>query len=407
MIVKQYIKDFESLGLGMFVHFGLYSRLAQGEWAQRLLPVSIPDYEPLAQQFAPHPQWAEKLVRAAKDTGCKYITLTSRHHDGFSLYDTCGLSTYDAPHSCGRDLAREFVDACNAQGILPFFYHTLIDWHHPDYPQNWDAYLDYLLRSVELLCTNYGKLGGLWFDGFWEHPNADWKFDRFYAMIRSHQPEAVLINNTGLDARGALGHPELDSVTFERGKPSPINLDGSPKYIASEMCEVLNDHWGCAKWDLNYKAPAVLIEEIADCRRFGANMLLNVGPLADGLIAPLDSAYLELIGRWVSLHDEAIRKPLPTGIRVEPNERDFLLQDGDTYYLFLYDLPMQASHHVAPAGSTEYRRTFTFPRAIRSIVWMDNEEAVTYSQTAGQVTLQAEPFSYGRSLVVRIAKITC
>ena len=141
MIVKEYIKEFEKLGLGMFVHFGLYSILGKGEWAKCSLEIPDEDYyEPLPKQFDPKPDWAKDLVSVAKQAGCKYITLTTRHHDGFSLYDTCGLNTYDAPHAkCGRDLIREFVNACNEQGIIPFFYHTLLDWHDESYKTDFSA----------------------------------------------------------------------------------------------------------------------------------------------------------------------------------------------------------------------------------------------------------------------------
>lgn len=138
MIVKQYIKDFENMGFGMFVHFGLYSVLGKGEWAKTFL--SNEEYYPLIEQFNPKPDWAKELVAIAKGAGCKYVTLTTRHHDGFSLYDTCGLSNLDAMHAkCGRDLVREFVDACNEQGILPFFYHTLLDWYVESYKTDFSA----------------------------------------------------------------------------------------------------------------------------------------------------------------------------------------------------------------------------------------------------------------------------
>ncbi len=158
MIVKSYIKDFENLGFGMFVHFGLYSMLGMAEWVKCLHQISDATYEKLVEQFEPREDWAVKLVKAAKQAGCKYITLTTRHHDGFPLFDTCGLNEYDSLHSkCQRDLVREFVDACNAAGIIPFFYHTLLDWWHKDFQSNFPDYLEYLRASVEILCKNYGK----------------------------------------------------------------------------------------------------------------------------------------------------------------------------------------------------------------------------------------------------------
>ena len=148
----EYVKEFENLGFGMFVHFGLYSILGKGEWVKHMYDIPDAEYEPLMQKFKVKKTWAKELVQAAKAAGCKYITLTSRHHDGFSLYDTKGLNAYDAPHSAtGRDLVREFVDECNKAGIRPFFYHTLIDWHNKDFEENFTKYIDYLINSVELL----------------------------------------------------------------------------------------------------------------------------------------------------------------------------------------------------------------------------------------------------------------
>ena len=214
----------------------------------------------------------------------------------------------------------EFVDACREQDLIPFFYHTLLDWREPSYREDFTAYLAYLRESIGILCRNYGKIGGLWFDGMWDKPEEDWEEDALYSLIRSCQPQAMIINNTGLSARGALGHIELDSVTFERGKPQPLNLSDSPKYIASEMCEILADHWGYAREDLNYKSPALLIQELAQCRKCGSNMLLNIGPREDGSLRPMDGAVLDLIGEWVHYFDEALRAPRPCGIAVENKE---------------------------------------------------------------------------------------
>lgn len=408
MIIKQYIKDFEALGFGLFVHFGVYSMLGNAEWAKRLCPIADQDYEPLPNRFQPKSDWAEALVKTAKNAGCKYITLTTRHHDGFSLFDTCGLNTYDAPHSaCKRDLVREFVDACNQEGIIPFFYHTLLDWHEESYRTDFPKYLEYLRKSIELLCTNYGKIGGFWFDGMWDKPDADWNEDALYGTIRKYQPEAMIINNTGLHAQGALGHIELDSVTFERGKPGAINMEGAPKYVASEMCEVFCDHWGYAREDLNYKSPAQMIRQLADCRRYRANMLMNIGPMGDGSIREMDQAILNLMGKWVSYFDEAIRNPAPTGIAIEGKPDDFLLKHENHYYLFCYNLPMIADSNVALVENTQYESKFRLPDQIKSVVWMDNGANVEFTQHGENVTVQTVPYTYGRSLVVRVAKISC
>lgn len=408
MIVRQYIKEFEKLGFGMFVHYGLYSLVGTGEWTKLCNSIADEDYYPLVDKFNPKADWVTELVKTAKNAGCKYITLTTRHHDGFSLYDTCGLNIYDAPHSkCRRDLVREFVDACNAEGIIPFFYHTLLDWWHVDFNADFPKYLEYLRKSVEILCKNYGKIGGIWFDGMWSKPEDDWEEDALYGLIRKYQPEAMIINNTGLNARGALGHIELDSVTFERGKPQPINMEGAPKYIASEMCQVFCDHWGYAEDDLNYKAPGQMIRELADCRRYHSNMLINVGPMRDGSIRDIDKATLNLMGRWVAYFDEAIREPESTDIIIEGKKDDFVLKYGKNYYLFCYNLPMIADANVAIFENTVYDSVFKLKDKIQSVKWLDNGEEVAFKQDGDNVTITTAPFSYGRNLVVRVAKIVC
>ena len=240
-----YIQNFEQLGFGMFVHFGLYSQIGKGEWTYNIHKRTPEDYLPLKETFRVGSM--REIVETAKSAGCKYITLTTRHHEGFSLYDTKGLSEFDVMHSpTGRDLIREFVEECRKEDIVPFFYHTTLDWLHPDFEGNFDRYLDYLYNSVEILCTEYGKIGGLWFDGNWSKPNADWKEDRLYKMIHRHQPEAMVINNTGLSHRGEFGAEEIDAVTYERGMPEPMDQSGRDKYVAAEMCETLCDHWGLA-----------------------------------------------------------------------------------------------------------------------------------------------------------------
>ena len=399
MIVKQYIKDFEKLGLGMFVHFGIYSLLGSGEWVKHMHKIPDAGYNGLKDSFDPAPGWAKELVGIAKAAGCKYITLTSRHHDGFSLYDTKGLNDFDAPHAlCRRDLVREFVDACNEEGIIPFFYHTLLDWYNKDFDNDFKAYLDYLRKSVKLLCTNYGRIGGIWFDGMWSRPEGtDWEEDELYSLIRKYQPQALIINNTGLDALGKLGHIELDSVTFERGRPFPINLGNSPKYIASEMCDAFCDHWGYAEYDLDYKSPADVIRSLADCRRYGANLLLNVGPMPDGSLRSLDKAYFETLGKWVSLFDEAIRSPRPSCIEVQGRERDFILKNGDKLYLFCFGLRI---------GGEKENVSFRPGAPVKSVKWMDTGSPIAFDEKDGEITLELDPYVYGRDLVVRVAIIT-
>lgn len=412
----QYIRDFENMGFGLFVHFGLYSHIGQGEWVARLGdPEKMPfcdetEYKKLMNAF--NPKSMENIVVAAKVAGAKYITLTTRHHDGFSLFDTCGLSTYDSVHAlAGRDLVREFVDACRKYDMVPFFYHTIFEYWHPDLKVNFKKYLEYLRESVKLLCTNYGKIGGLWFDGVWAKSDAwdtnfegdVWEQDKLYKMIRKYQPEAMIINNTGLSKLGETGHPELDSVTFERGKAFPMNREGMHKYVAAEVCDSVNMHWGIAN-DFNFKSPKTLIERLCQCRKVGANFLLNVGPNADGTIPEYPMATLNLLGEWLNIFGEAIYETKPLWWEAEKN---FALQNGDDVYLFCHDLCRKGSADVTYMSGTEGGYDFDhFPYALENVHWMDNGEVLKSSYADGKLTVHFTGYPYGTDYCVRVAKAT-
>ncbi len=410
MIIEKRIKDFEELEFGLFVHFGLYSIIGRGEWALNLCPELTPEnYEKLPMSFNPDIDWARELAKTAKEAGCRYITLTTRHHDGFSLYDNSPLNEYDAPHAlCGRDLVREFVDACREYDLIPFFYHTLLDWREKSYNENFSEYLKYLRSSIEILCTRYGKIGGLWFDGMWDKPDADWEEDELYSLIRKYQPDAMIINNTGLSARGALGHIELDSVTFERGKPQPINQPGAPKYIASEMCQIFGDHWGYAALDFNFKSLSEIIGDYCNCRSVGSNLLINVGPMASGKLRPLDTAMLKTLGEWINKFSEGCRGTHPTGIEVYGREGDFLLRGEGAYYLFCHELPMLGSANVVinDENRKDFTISFRLPEKIKEVKWLDTGAPLTFKQEGELVDITTATQPYGQSVVIRIAKIT-
>lgn len=403
------VARFERLAYGMFIHFGLYSQLGKGEWIQHIGKIPQDEYEKLASTFTAEDFDARRIARLAKEAGMRYITITARHHDGFSLYDTRGLSEYDAPHSpAKRDLIAEFVEGCRAEGIVPFFYHTTLDWRwrtqEIDEAQ-FEEYLDYLHASVEILCTQYGPIGGLWFDGNWSR-RVDWKEDRLYGIIRKHQPEAMIINNTGLEARGFVGHPEIDSTTFEQGLPGPVDRRGWPKYVAGEMCQTMNRHWGYAKHDFNYISPAQVIETLALCRKVGANYLLNVGPEAQGKIPEYEAAVLQRAGEWVSLYGDLIYEGRPTSYKV--SGRDFLLEMEGKLFWFAFDLSIQGDPNVVVPGRGAGPRTVTgLDRRIRGVRWLDNGEELSFAQNLekGFATVHLTGQPYGTSLVVRVAEI--
>ena len=404
-VAPQYIKDFEQLGLGMFVHFGLYSQLRQGEWVKKLRGVPTEEYMALKETF--NPVSMAEIVSVGKAAGCKYICLTTRHHDGFSLYDTCGLNDYDAPHAlCGRDLVREFVDECRRADIVPFFYHTTLDWYNPDFYERFDDYLVYLRRSVEILCTNYGEIGGLWFDGNWSRKNDDWQEDALYSMIRRLQPSAMIVNNTGLSARGAKGNEYIDSLTYERGLPTPIDRTGMTRYVAGEMCETLNNHWGDAD-DIDYKPVRQIIEEICDCRKVGANMLLNIGPAGDGTVPLMARAMMSSVGYWMSIYGKAIYNGRP--YLAEVGRRDFILRDikdGKTFYLFKYDLGSRCDKNVTVAsGGDGVVRFDGFAGEVESVAWMDNGQALDFTHEGETLTVACATYPYGQNHCVRVAEI--
>lgn len=399
------IEDFENLGLGLFIHWGLYSQLAKGEWAFDYGSTSMEEYKKLADTFTAEDFDSEKLVLFAKNNGFKYIVLTTKHHEGFCLYDTKGLNDFDAPHSAAkRDLIKEFADSCHKHDIKPFFYHATLDWFDPNFDKDFNTYLKYLRDSVEVLCKNYGEVGGFWFDGNWSKLDADWQEDELYGVIRKYQPNAIIVNNTGLEARGEKGNPEIDSVTFEQGKPDYIERDGEIKYVASEVCMTLNDHWGAADCDFNYKSPKDILENLCDSRKYGANFLLNIGPEGQGKISDMQKAYIEIIGRWMSIFGEAIYKGKPyTATEFNGN---YILKGDDCLYIVVKNLVIDGSENVV-ANTAENCVGGVFGGVVdtvKSIRWMDNDEELKFSQKGEKLEVHFSKIGYGANYCVRIAK---
>ena len=407
------VAAFERLAFGMFVHWGLYSLWEQGEWTLHNHGIPQADYFARRSEFRAEGFSGRALAATAKRAGMRYVTLTSRHHDGFSLYDTRGLSPHDVTHTpAGRDLIADFVEGCREEGIVPMLYHTTLDWTEPRFQSDFPAYLQYLRESVQLLCTEYGPIGGFWFDGNWSKRDADWEEDALYGVIREHQPQAMILNNTGIGAGGALGHPEIDSTTFERGRPEPIDRRGHPKYVAGEMCHTLNFHWGHARRDFNYLSPAHVIEELCNCRRAGANLLMNVGPLASGRVPDYERAVLERVGDWLTMHADAAEPtagPLYQGVpgAIVGEERDFGLVVGDRAYLFVFDLTRTADTRAhAKSRGAGPRRFAGVPADLGRARWLDNGEELGVSRADdGALVLQTTGYPYGTNTVVRVARL--
>jgi alpha-L-fucosidase len=401
------ITRFEKLAYGMFVHWGLYSQIGKGEWAQSIHAIPVAEYKKLKDTFTAKDFDGRAFAKTARKAGMKYITLTTRHHEGFSLYDTQGLSDYDAMHSpAKRDLVKDFVDGCREEGIIPFFYHTTLDWYQESFNKDFNAYLQYLRDSVRILCTNYGPIGGLWFDGNWSKPDADWQLDKLYGMVRQLQPEAMIIDNTGIHKRGELGHPEIDSTTFEQGRPTPMDRRGMKKYISTEMCQPTNTHWGYAQNDFCYASSKDIIEHLCACRKVGANYLLNVGPTATGKLPDYEKALFERIGDWVQTHAEPIYNGKPAAFK--GTDPDFALETNDKIYLFIHNLSVKGDINVTLQVGGAGPRTFEgIKRKITSAKWMDNGEELKFQQdtAAEKLTVEATGFPYGTNTVVRVIEI--
>jgi alpha-L-fucosidase len=312
---------------GMFIHWGIYSIPARGEWVRSQEEMTIDDYQAFFKEFNPvnfNPgEWA-KLARKA---GMKYAVITAKHHDGFCLFDS-KLTDYKVTNTpAGRDLLKEWVDAFRAEGLKVGFYYSLIDWHHPDYPgygdrqhpmrnneeyksqkYNWDRYLEYMHGQVRELCTNYGKLDIMWFDfSYGEFKGEKWKSKELVEMVRELQPGIIIDNRLGGNME--LKEPEPWAGDFEGPEQyipvrGVFDEDGNP--IPWEVCMTLNNHWGYASNDYEYKSPRDIIRALVNCVSKGGNLLLNVGPDALGKIPEPSVKILKEVGKWMSKNSESI-----------------------------------------------------------------------------------------------------
>ena len=310
---------FQNAKFGLFVHWGVYCIPAKGEWVMFRDEIPINEYEKLAPQFNPMKFDADEWCRMVKDAGMHYITITSKHHDGFAMFDS-EVSNYDivdrTPY--GRDILKMLADACESHGLKLFFYHSQLDWHHPDYfprgrtgnydsgrPDNgdWMNYLEYMDGQLKELCTNYGRIGGIWFDGMWDKPDSDWHLGRTYKLIHDLQPQAMIGSN---HHRAPFKGEDLQM--FEKGLPGddPWSKDGVVSSLSLETCETINNSWGYNENDKRFKSVRELIHYLAKAAGNNANFLLNVGPKPDGTIQDEFKERLAEMGKWLRVNGESI-----------------------------------------------------------------------------------------------------
>ena len=352
---------FQDAKFGLFVHWGVYSVLSDGEWVMNNRRIPARDYEKLPALFNPTGFDAKEWVSLVKAAGMKYITITSKHHDGFAMFDS-RVSDWDivdrTPYQ--KDVLKMLADECQRQGIKLFFYHSHLDWHHPDYyprgrtgrdagrPDSgeWYRYLDYMDGQLRELLTNYGEIGGIWFDGWWDRPDADWRLRKTYDLIHRLQPAALVGNN-----HHKKPFPGEDFQMFEKDLPGKntagFNEDSVIGDLPLETCETINNAWGFNLNDPRYKSTRDLVHYLVRAAGYGANFLLNVGPMPNGRIQPEFVTRLQEIGRWMEKNGESLYgtrggpvSPRPWGVTTQKDNRVYVhLLDWEDESLALPTLP--------------------------------------------------------------------
>jgi len=311
---------FQDSKFGMFIHWGVYSVLGDGEWVMNNQRIDRQTYQKLPAFFNPINYDPKEWVALAKAAGMKYITITSKHHDGFAMWDS-KLTDWDivdrTPY--GKDVLRMLSEECKKQGIKLFFYHSHLDWFQENYfPRgntgqtagrpdsgDWYKYLDYMDGQLSELLTSYGDIGGIWFDGHWDKKDSDWRLDKTYSLIHRLQPACLVGNNHHL-----APFPGEDFQMFEKDLPGQKTTGFNPEQKIGELpfetCETMNNAWGFNLQDKNYKSAKTLIQYLVKAAGYNSNFLLNVGPMPNGKIQPEFVNTLKEIGRWTDKYGETI-----------------------------------------------------------------------------------------------------
>lgn len=327
---REWFKDSK---FGLFVHWGVYSVLGDGEWVMEHQKMNVKDYEKLPSRFNPTGFDPALWVAMVKAAGMKYITITSKHHDGFAMWDS-RVSDWNivrrTPYK--KDVLKMLADECHKQGIKLFFYYSHLDWHHPDYyplgrtgknagrsgQGHFDHYLEYMDAQLAELCGgHYGPIAGIWFDGWWDQhdklsaindpaqSNVDWHLSRTYEVIHNLQPQALIGNNHHL-----LPFPGEDFQMFEKdlpgGNTSGFNADNKPSDLPLETCETINCSWGYDQNDKTFKSSKELVHYLVKAAGMNTNFLLNIGPMPSGKIQQDFIDRLKEVGQWLSKNGESV-----------------------------------------------------------------------------------------------------
>ena len=358
---------FQDARFGLFVHWGVYSLLGDGEWVMNNQNISIDEYEKLPRFFNPIDFDPAEWVAMVKEAGMKYITITSRHHDGFSMFDS-KVTDYDiidqTPY--GKDVLKLLAEECRKQGIKLFFYYSLLDWNRDDYfPRGrtgrgipgrgegkWEDYIAFMKAQLKELLTNYGEIGGIWFDGHWDQKEwdgkkfgslkVDWHYDEIYGMIHQMQPQALIGNNHHI---GVIEGEDFQM--FEKDLPgnnttgwgTPADQIGT---VPLEVCETINGSWGFNLQDRKHKSEKELIHYLIKAAGYGSNLLLNVGPMPNGKIQAKHQTFLKAMGVWLKENGTTIygtrKGPIP------PNNDFVSTQKEKTVYIHLLNPQIEVIH---------------------------------------------------------------
>jgi alpha-L-fucosidase len=372
-------KWFDSARFGMFIHWGASSVLGQGEWVMNQRNIQVPEYRRLIDIFNPTAFDAKTWVSTAKNAGMQYITLITRHHDGFSLWDTkqSDWGIMGTPYK--KDIVKQIAEECHKQGMKIFFYYSLLDWYRSDYQyetgrtgkgtgrtqkSNWPGYINFMKAQLTELLTNYGEVSGIWFDGHWDQldndhnkeatSKVDWKYEEIYTLIHRLQPQCLISNNHHLTPI-----PGEDFQAFEKDLPGS-NTSGfggaTVSKLPLETCETINDSWGFNITDRSYKSNKTLVQYLVKAAGHGANFLLNIGPMPNGAIQPEFTDRLNTMGQWLQKNGETIYGT--KGGYLPPQDWGAITEKGNKVYLHLLQAPEEKLLLKVPY-KVKFIKTFT------------------------------------------------
>ena len=353
---------------GMFIHWGLYSVLGRHEWVMEMEGIPVSEYETLAKQFKPKPNAAHEWARLAKRAGMKYMVMTTKHHEGFCLFNT-KTTNYCAPkQGAGRDLVKEYVEAARAEGLRVGFYYSLMDWHHPDGARcatdeaARKRFVEYIHTHLRELLTNYGKVDILWYDVSWPLDVKDWESEKMNQMVFQLQPDIIVNNRNKLP--GDFATPEQRIEAAEGGK-------------AWEACMTMNDSWGYHKADDAWKSPKQVIRNLITCAHDGGNYLINIGPKPDGSVPEESVRILSTIGTWMDKNGQS----LYGAGRCQPRRCRFgsFSRKDNTLYLHVHFWPGET---VAIAG---------LMNKVKSVHLLANGQKVAFTQDTYRVQFSGLP----------------